>query len=358
MALPDFENYCAALSACKRQDQSWGHLFRSLQVAPQAVAANGDDARLLNQPQLLRVLAEWDFYSSPSLDEAAAGLGVKSWQLIEWIESLREALAITQSDLMVDGQPSVSSGQPSSPGQDPRVPQVGNPSAAQNAARPIQAAAAGMGGPPPVPTPVPAASPPKHVLVLAGVASALFVVLVTLIGLIINQNRSPQVAAPSSAPSAGQPPATPGQAAQPAAQSAPAPAGESISFSGISLPVTNKLCNRKATFCIYGLATLVNNESGDARYSYSEVVNGRQVDINGTITVSNIERNGDNRRFTFAFRDDQSNTTPGYAAAGYFHLDQDPDPAKPGILTRFKTTESFGPKTPVGLENTSYLFPS
>ena len=131
-----------------------------------------------------------------------------------------------------------------------------------------------------------------------------------------------------------------------------------VYFTGIDLPITNTLCNKKKSFCIYNLATLVNNETGEATYSFSDMANGQQVSINGTITISNIDKSEGNRKFTFAFRDDQNNTTPGWAAAGYFNLDQDSNPSKPGILTRFKTTESFGPKTPVGLENTSYLFPS
>jgi len=133
---------------------------------------------------------------------------------------------------------------------------------------------------------------------------------------------------------------------------------ESVTFSGIDLPVTNTLCNKKGNFCIYGLARIVAAETGTASYTFSELVSGTQVNINGTIRIDNIERvSSGSRTFTFGFEDDQSQTTPGWAAAGFFNLDQDKDPAKPGILTKFKTTQSYGPKTPVGLENTSYLFP-
>jgi len=132
----------------------------------------------------------------------------------------------------------------------------------------------------------------------------------------------------------------------------------SVRFTGIDLPVTNTLCNKKGNFCIYGLASIVSSEAGTATYSFSEQVKGEEVNIFGTIRIDNIERDSSGgRTFTFAFEDDQSRTTPGWAAAGYFNLDQDPDPAKPGILAKFKTTQSYGPKTPVGLENTSYLFP-
>lgn len=127
-------------------------------------------------------------------------------------------------------------------------------------------------------------------------------------------------------------------------------------FNGIDLPITNSLCNKKETFCIYGLAKLVQEEAGAATYDFVDIANGERVAIYGKISIAILQRAADGRRtFTFAFRDDQSRTTSGWAAAGHLNLEQ--DPKQPGILTRFKTTESFGPKTPVGLENTSYLFP-
>jgi hypothetical protein len=100
---------------------------------------------------------------------------------------------------------------------------------------------------------------------------------------------------------------------------------------------------------------LINQGSGQATYSFSEIQNGEQVNIKGVIEIANLKRNGDNRTYTFSFSDDQNNTTPGWAAAGSFKLDQ--DISRPGILTTFTTHQSFGPKTPVGLENTAYLFP-
>jgi hypothetical protein len=128
-----------------------------------------------------------------------------------------------------------------------------------------------------------------------------------------------------------------------------------VYFNGISLPITNTLCNKKGSFCIYNLARLINQESGQATYSFSEMQNGEQVNIKGIITIADLKRDGANRTFTFSFSDDQNNTTLGWAAAGSFKLDQ--DNSKAGIITRFKTHQSFGPKTPVGLENTAYLFP-
>jgi hypothetical protein len=131
---------------------------------------------------------------------------------------------------------------------------------------------------------------------------------------------------------------------------------EQVYFTGIDLPVTNSLCNKKGNFCIYGLARLVQSESGSANYTFEDVANGESVSIRGEIGISNIDKESDGTRtFTFSFRDNQSETTPGWAAAGYFNIEK--NAKQPGIMTRFKTTESFGPKTPVGLENTSFLFP-
>jgi len=131
---------------------------------------------------------------------------------------------------------------------------------------------------------------------------------------------------------------------------------EQVYFTGIDLPVTNSLCNKKGNFCIYGLARLVQSESGSANYTFEDVANGESVLIRGEIGISNIDKEPDGTRtFTFSFRDNQSETTPGWAAAGYFNIEK--NAKQPGIMTRFKTTESFGPKTPVGLENTSFLFP-
>jgi hypothetical protein len=134
---------------------------------------------------------------------------------------------------------------------------------------------------------------------------------------------------------------------------------EEVKFTGIDLPITNTICTKKGNFCIYALADLVKNENGTANYKFSDVANGEQVNIVGAIKIDNIERNSEGgRTFYFGFEDDQSNTTTGWAAAGEFTLSQDQDPKKPGILTKFKTIRSYGPKTPVGLENTSYLFPN
>ena len=133
--------------------------------------------------------------------------------------------------------------------------------------------------------------------------------------------------------------------------------GESVYFTGIKLPITNKLCNKKGSFCIFNLATVVQSERGRARYEFRDSLSGKDVFITGSISVNKVKRSGVSRFFTFNWHDDRRKTTPGYAASGYFRLEQDKDPQKKGILTRFVTTRSYGNQTPVGLENTAHLFP-
>ena len=363
MALPNFDEVKELLARFKRDDQSWGNIFREISsgTAQNESTCSQAASTFSNKTSLIRVLAEWDFYSSQLLDEAASDYGVKSWQITEYVEELREELSIGESDLIVyekqestilrqadrsresvspvPGRPQPEPGHVQDQSVSKRSDSMGYEAAPASASQTVSA-----GG------------PSKTVLALTGLVSALAVILVILISSITNQrpaaiSSSPNAQAPndrsnsdgSSGNSQGIPPKT---------------TNAEVYFTGIDLPVTNTLCNKKRSFCIYNLATLVNNETGEASYSFSDVANGQQVSINGTITISNIDKAGGSRTFTFAFRDDQNNTTPGWAAAGYFNLDQDSNPAKPGILTKFKTTESFGPKTPVGLENTSYLFPS
>lgn len=363
MSLPDFEEVKDLLARSKRDDQSWGNLLRELSNGSlQNGSINSPAAGILtSKPSLLKVLGEWDFYSSHFLDQVASDYDVKSWQVTEYVEGLREALSIAESDLIVyekeDSTVARKAGrelEPERPVPNKAQPEriyIQEPNADTDSKRldyevPAVSSAhtASTGG------------TSKTVLALTGLVFALAVILVGLIATITNQKPG-SLSAPSSSGDSSDQARTEG-GLENTQQPPQIPMSTEVYFTGIDLPVTNRLCNKKKSFCIYNLATLVNNESGEATYSFSDIANGQQVSINGTITISNIDRNGSNRTFTFAFRDDHNNTTPGWAAAGYFNLDQDSNPAKPGILTRFKTTESFGPKTPVGLENTSYLFPS
>jgi len=363
MPLPNFDEVKVLLARLKRDDQSWGNLFREISSGtPQNAISSSPVARIITaKPSLIQVLAKWDFYYSPFLDQSASDYEVKSWQVTEYIEALREALAIGESDLIVYEKKDSTITHPAEPSLTPEsaaadnaqdepryVPDQNSDSRSTRLEYEVPTASyshtANAGG------------PSKTVLALTGLVSALVVILVVLIVSITNQRSGSLSSPPSGQRSSDQSSAAgdPGNSQE----SPPKTTNVEVYFKGIDLPVTNTLCNKKRSFCINNLATLVNNESGEATYSFSDIANGQQVSINGTITISNIDRSGGNRTFTFAFRDDQNNTTPGWAAAGYFNLDQDSNPAKPGILTRFKTTESFGPKTPVGLENTSYLFPS
>lgn len=124
---------------------------------------------------------------------------------------------------------------------------------------------------------------------------------------------------------------------------------------GIDIPITNKVCNKRSTFCIYNLARMIHERSGEAQYNFSEMQRDQLVEISGTIQIVKTNVFDGDKSLSFSFRDDQRNTTPGWAAAGLFSIDQ--DELKPGIRTVFKTTESFGAKTPVGLENIAFLFP-
>jgi len=351
MPLPDYSRIKDALLWSKNEEQSWGTLLRLLQEG--SISSADSDASLhsesLKEVKLFKVLSEWDFFSSPSLDEAASAYGVKSWQITEFIEGLRDDLSIDQSDLIVYSAP------PATP--TPQAVSYQSPDShrstadlGQSEVEPSRAAHSPLLHP----QQNQPSAPSKIVLALAAVVSALAVLVIALVATISTQRNGDALTDSGSGPS--NPSDT--QPSNPSPPpSKPDSTSDQVYFSGIDLPVTNRLCNKKKSFCIYNLASLVNRESGEATYTFSDSANGQQVNISGTITVSNIERNGSSRVFTFAFRDDQSSTTPGWAAAGYFNLAQDPSPNKPGILTKFKTTESFGPKTPVGLENTSYLFP-
>lgn len=369
MPLPNYDEFLKTLTASKGDNQSWGEFFRELNSTSSSTAVDAARAYLTSSG-LIKVLSEWDFYSSPALDQAALDLDVKSWQITEFIEGIREALNFQESDLIVYEAKAANLPVPVTINESSQVNQISVGESIANGVSSAEATVAPSSSQPVARESLELAhhpeapGSPKSAVFLTGVAAGLVVLGIILIAIVssIKQNIS-STASSSSSPGTEQP------ASQENDTSTSSNYGnshgtqqesnaESIYFSGIDLPVTNRLCNKKNTFCIYNLATLVNRESGEASYTYSDVSNGQQVNINGTITISNIEKSGGNRNFTFAFRDDQNNTTPGWAAAGYFNLDQDKDPAKKGILTRFKTTESFGPKTPVGLENTSYLFPN
>jgi hypothetical protein len=362
MVLPNFNEYKELLAHIKHTNQSWGDLFREISSGKLGYEhVDIQTAKIfLSQTSLLRALAQWNFYSSEILDQAASDYEVKSWQIIEYIEGLREELSITESDLIVYKENDSSElVQTELKVEQSRFLLSGNKSQEVSAQNPsnktkfiysrlkLSTILADKF------TRLDRSS--KTILCLTGLVTVLLVVITVLITSISYQK------IPSLSPEANRPDSVgtpnPGDSFINSQNTPPKSQGSQVYFKGIDLPITNSLCSQKSTFCIYNLAALINRESGEATYSFSGIIDGQQVDINGVITISSIEKNGGRRSFTFLFRDDQRNTTKGWAAAGYFLLDQDSNPSRPGILTRFKTTESFGPKTPVGLENTEYIFP-
>jgi hypothetical protein len=107
MTLPNFDQFCQALIESKTEDQSWGDFFAEIEDT-NSPEANGNGLRqYIAASGLVKVLSEWEFYSSPSLDFAANNLGVKSWQITEFVESLRDSLSITESDLVIYEQSDV-----------------------------------------------------------------------------------------------------------------------------------------------------------------------------------------------------------------------------------------------------------
>jgi hypothetical protein len=165
-----------------------------------------------------------------------------------------------------------------------------------------------------------------------------------------NQTPTPTRSSTSATTQAPEPTPTPSAIPRPGQER------ESVDFPGIDLPITNRLCNKKGNFCIYDLARLITTESGNAKYSFSEFVDGEKVEVHGTIEIAKVFHNNSGQAITFTFRDDQSTTTPGWAVLGDFFLSQ--DSARPGIVTTFRATQSFGSKSPAGVENKSLLFPN
>jgi len=63
--------------------------------------------KYLSDSGLIPILLEWNFHSSPLLDQAALELDVKSWQLTEFVETTREMLGISESDLDIQKDVSI-----------------------------------------------------------------------------------------------------------------------------------------------------------------------------------------------------------------------------------------------------------
>ena len=304
MALPNFEEFRQALASAKRDDQSWGTLFREINNGCLTGSAkeNHANTELLSSSGLCKVLAEWDFYSSPSLDLAVVQLDVKSWQLIEFVESVRESLSIAESDLIVYELEPVAAPNSMPRNEDtadlPSSRIIRNQVYVSQAQDPVFNNYSSYGES----ANLPLTSPEAVRLALLIFAGIIIVPLAILaLTAIFNNQKSVQTFSPT--PSQTPEKIQPHEASESASlsnasspgDSRPMPSSDKVFFKGIDLPVTNKLCNAKGTFCILGLATLVTQEAGEATYAYSEMVNGEQINIKGTISVSNLEKDGDSR---------------------------------------------------------------
>jgi len=101
MALPDLEEFTSMLARTKVEGQTWGVLFEMVRVGQ----LSGSDAdctaaiKYLSDSGLIPIISEWNFHSSPVLDQAALALDVKSWQLTEFVETAREMVGISESEL-------------------------------------------------------------------------------------------------------------------------------------------------------------------------------------------------------------------------------------------------------------------
>ena len=361
-SLPDYNTLKSAIETCwdrSKSSNNWITFLDSIPTADNTTGAGeeenagadqNNDQQLLNfiaNTGLVEILSEADLHASDLLSTTAERLGVKSWQLSEYIEQLKEELGLT-SDQYIRYEKEDSSEVSQPPKQPAPIP----------SSRPAPAAPAESLPPTTID---PAQLPQNHAqpksqslvpLLLSGIG----ILLITLIAVLSQKKeQAPQLGQPSERESQANKPSSSWSPPQPEREEATTQ--NSVYFNGIDLPVTNKICNKKRSFCIYNLAKLVNEEKGSAYYEFREIDKGKLIQINGIISIGKIERNNNTRNFTFEWEDDLRTTTPQYAAAGYFRLDQDADKSKPGILTRFVTTRSFGSKTPVGLENTSYLFP-
>jgi len=294
----------------------------------------GEDYKFLRDSGIIDLLDAQDLSSYQHLNEIAEKLGVKSWQLTEYIETLRDDLGILP--LHYDDNRQINENQqaaasPARPINDVNITSINNTTFDPSQNPQLQATPSGKS------------------YLIPGLLSGIGLLLIILIAVVFGQNDN------IANVDIQDPDKTKLHSKKQTNNSSSAPPEKSIYFSGINLPVTNKLCNQKKSFCIFNLATLVDSERGSAYYRFSETNKGKLIRINGDITISKVEKNNGSRVFTFNWEDNRQETTNGFAAAGYFRLDQDKN--KAGILTRFVTTRSYGDKTPVGLENTSYLFP-
>lgn len=112
MALPSIDNFELSLRQLKAAEQSWGEVFwcirnqRPLQTEVEATDPTSISAhkKIVLESGLLPVLEVWDIYYTDCMDAAAKNLGVQAWEIIEFIDHLRERLNLTESDFVIRQQ--------------------------------------------------------------------------------------------------------------------------------------------------------------------------------------------------------------------------------------------------------------
>lgn len=361
-SLPDYETLKSAITTCWDRSKSNNNWITFLDSIPKADNTSGareeenaegtqdNNQELLTfiaNTDLVEILSEADLHASDLLSTTADRLGVKSWQLSEYVELLKEELSLTSDEYI-----RYEKAESSEASQTPEQPATSS-SSTPAAAAPAESLPATTIDPAQL---LQSNAQPKSQSLVPLLLSGIGILLLILIAVLFQKNEKASQLSQASQPEM--------QASKPSSSwTPPKPKREepttqnSVYFQGIDLPITNKICNKKGSFCIYNLAKLVDDEKGSAYYEFREINKGKLTHINGSISIGKIERINNMRKFTFEWEDDLRTTSPEFAATGYFRLDQDTDKSKPGILTRFVTTRSFGSKTPVGQENTSYLFP-
>jgi hypothetical protein len=100
MELPDLDALRQSLIHAKREDQTWGELFAEIRRAGH-IESDSAEHRSLIESGLIELISDPSFYSSPNIDYAAKKLGVKSWQVTEYVEGIRELLSIGESDFTI-----------------------------------------------------------------------------------------------------------------------------------------------------------------------------------------------------------------------------------------------------------------
>lgn len=278
------------------------------------------DYQLIQQSGLVEILGEQELSSYTKLSEFAEQFDVKSWQLIEFVETLREELGILPIHYAQIQQPDETSVNPNvtadvgSQVQTSSIETTIDPSKADNLYINSEKKSVAI----------------KAISALAGLA-----IVVSLIYKASNNNNKIENIPFNEISSLRK-------------------MGNSYYPVGSNLAISDRMCNRKGSFCIFMLGSLVNSSKTNAEYTYRETINGKYVSINGRIKLEAASRENNPNRFAFNWEDDRSRTTKGYAGGGSFSIEN--NNKSQGFLTRFTTTTSFGVHAPVGLENTAIIF--